>query len=172
MIKRYMSNKTPTNPSSSPSTATMKSVRASGKNSSSSGCRNRPFPNRPPEPMAVVDWIMFQPPPRDHSVGQTTSVFADADSSQAQTAKSAELQRQPQGQTKAPSAMKARLTKERKNRHQRPMLVPGSGCLPINKAGSTMHRQANVYFGGRGRLRFCRYHATAIGTANFINSDG
>ena len=47
----------PTKPSSSPATAKMKSVCCSGtKLPATSWPWNRPWPSRPPEPIAILDW--------------------------------------------------------------------------------------------------------------------
>jgi hypothetical protein len=47
-------------PNSSPSTAKMKSVERSGRNSSWACVPlPQPLPNMPPEPMAIFDWMMW-----------------------------------------------------------------------------------------------------------------
>ena len=46
-------------------TAMMKSVRLSGRNSSCACVPYvRPLPENPPEPSAILDWMMFQPVPK------------------------------------------------------------------------------------------------------------
>ena len=66
MTTRYKASisVTPMRPSSSPITAMMKSVRLAGKKPSWLCVpSNRPLPLNPPEPSAVLDWMMFQPAP-------------------------------------------------------------------------------------------------------------
>ncbi|MNQ96132.1 hypothetical protein D3C85_1117240 [compost metagenome] len=54
----------PTRPNSSPITAMMKSVWLSGRKSRCDWVpSSQPLPNTPPEPMAALDWMMFQPVP-------------------------------------------------------------------------------------------------------------
>ncbi len=54
------SSSTPIRPSSSEYTAKMKSVCASGRKSSLAWVpSSQPLPNRPPEPMAILLWVMW-----------------------------------------------------------------------------------------------------------------
>ena len=61
MMSTYsaVSTMVPTRPNSSPNTARMKSVERSGTKSSCACVPlSQPLPRMPPEPIAIVDWMM------------------------------------------------------------------------------------------------------------------
>ena len=152
----------------------MKSVRLSGRNSSWLCVPSpSPLPNSPPEPIAIFDWMMFQPSPsgsrsglRKVSMRPRWYSYRDAQSTGAAAAT----------KTKAPVRNHQR-TPARRMTAIPPAAtrspVPRSGCIAIKPAGTTQSAKATTRCQPRGGTeRSCRYQATASGTASFIISEG
>src|SRR5437667_12740937 len=66
----------PAKPNSSPTMQKIKSVHCSGINFSCVcvPCRN-PLPHKPPEPIATLDWITFQPEPSASDSGLNNDII-------------------------------------------------------------------------------------------------
>ena len=63
-------NEDPKNPNSSPITEKIKSVLCMGtKLSPVCVPFKNPLPKNPPEPIAILDWVIFQPDPRGSALG-------------------------------------------------------------------------------------------------------
>ena len=69
----HQQHRLPIRPNSSENTAKMKSVWRSGMNSRWAWVPfSQPLPDKPPEPTAMVDWMMWKPAPSGSVVGSSS----------------------------------------------------------------------------------------------------
>ena len=167
------SKNTPIKPNSSAYVDIMKSVWCSGKYPKCDCVPSvNPFPIKPPEPMAILDWIIFQPAPNASDSGSnkvSTRFFWYSCKKNIQS-KGATTANAPQA-----NAMSRQEIPLRKMTHTPGIKRPRfkSGCKAANKNGNIiMPNEITICINLGGNARPAKYHAIIKGMANFINSEG
>lgn len=175
-INKYMlsNNSTPRNPNSSPITEKIKSVSVSGRKFK---CvcdpSPKPFPNNPPEPIATLDWMIFQLAPNGSDSGlKKVAILWRWKGCKIIFHINGEL---TTNNTNDPP-IKVQLKPERKrtNNPEKAIIsaVPRSGCLKTNKKQQTItSKLIPISFFCIGSFLSNKKLAKKIGTASFKNSE-